>query len=237
MNILGIIPARGGSKGIKNKNILDINGKPLIGYTIESALKSKLCDKVVVSTDSRKIEGVVRDLYNIEVIKRPSQFAQDDSPIEEALLHAVEYLEKKKGYITDILVWMQPNVPIRKKGIIDEVINKLINSNADSSVTCFKADQIPETMNIINKKGRLVPLFKNIKSIRRQEFPKRYLFDGSVIALKAENLFKTKGIREMHIYLGKDIVPVIQTKKKYSIEIDGPDDLSLVKYYLSQVSS
>jgi len=234
MKILGIIPARGGSKGIKDKNILNLLGKPLIGYTIESALSSKLLDKIVVSTDSNKIANVVESNYGVEVIKRPSEFAKDDSPIEEALLHTVEYLERGRGYKADIVVWMQPNVPIRKENVIDDVIRDLVNSEADSCVTCFEADQIPEVMKIVNTKGRLASVFDDVHSIRRQEFPKRYLLDGSVVAIRAKNLFNTRGIRKLHIYLGEDVIPVIQQDRMYSLEIDVPDDVQRVKYYLSK---
>ena len=236
MQVLAIIPARGGSKGIKDKNIMIFNGKPLIGYTIEDSLASKLIDKIVVSTDSKKIENFVISRYNVEVVKRPAKFAKDDSPIEEALLHVVEYLKKKDNYKADIVVWMQANVPIRKKGIVDEVVRRLINSGADSCVTCYEADQVPEAMKIINEKGRLLPIFKNVKGIRRQEFPKRYLLDGSVVALRVENLYKTRGIRRAHIYIGKEVIPIIQEKRIYSIEIDVPDDVVQLKYYIRQIN-
>lgn len=236
MNILGIIPARGGSKSLKDKNILDLNGKPIIGYTIEDALKSRLLDRVVVSTESTKITNVVKGLYDIEVIKRPRKYAKDDSPVEEALLHAVEYLQEEEGYKTDIAVWMQPNVPIRREGVVDEAIEKLVNSDADSCATCYQIDQIPEAMKIINKKGRLIPLCKDVKGIRRQEFPERYLLDGSVVVLRARNLFKTRGIRRSHIYLGKEVIPVIQERRMYSLELDVPDDFSLLKYYWGEIN-
>lgn len=237
MNILGIIPARGGSKGLKDKNILDLNGKPLIGYTIEAALASKLLDRVVVSTDSDKIADVVKGSYSVEVIKRPPIFAKDDSPVEEALLHAVECLKQKEKYAVDIVVWMQANVPIRKEGVIDETIEKLINSDADSCVTCREIDQIPELMKIINEKERLIPIFKDVSGIRRQEFPKRYLLDGSVVAIRAENLIKTRRIRKAHIYLGKEIIPLVQESKIYSIEVDTPEDFLLAMYYMEQIST
>jgi CMP-N,N'-diacetyllegionaminic acid synthase len=168
MNIVGIIPARGGSKGVKNKNILDLCGKPVIGYAIEAALNASSLDKVVVSTDSEKIASVVRKLYDVEVIMRPVELAKDDSPIEEALLHAVEYLRENQNYNSDIVAWMQANVPIRQDGIIDVVVNKLINSDADSCVTCYEIEQMPEWMNIINEKERLELISKDIGAIRRQ---------------------------------------------------------------------
>lgn len=235
MKILGVIPARGGSKGVRDKNILSLFGKPLIGYTIEAALDSNVLDKVVVSTDSDKITAVVKRLYNIEIIKRPLEFATDESPIEEALLHVVKYLAKVRKYKADIVVWMQPNVPIRKNGIVDEVVGSLVNSNADSCVTCYEVDQIPELMKIINKKGMLVPIHDDVSAIRRQEFPQRYLLDGSVVALRVKNLLNTRGIRKAHIYLGKEVIPVVQKKMMYRVEIDVSEDVNLVRYYMKQM--
>lgn len=237
MSILGIVPARGGSKGVKDKNIIDIGEKPLISYTLETALKAKSLDKVVVSTDSDKIASVVRRSRDVQIIKRPAEFARDDSPIEESFFHAIEYLRQKENFNTEILVWMQPNVPIRKNGIIDEVVSFLVNSDADSCVTCYETDQVPEVMKFINDRGRLEPLYDDVCAIRRQEFSKRYLLDGSVVALRVKNLYETRGIRKAHIYLGKEVIPVIQEKKMYSIEIDVPEDIPLVKYYMEQMST
>lgn len=234
MKILGIIPARGGSKGVKDKNISDLFGKPMIAYTIESALKSKLIDKVVVSTDSCKIQNVVESLFPIKVIPRPAQYAQDDSPIEEALLHAVEYLSEKNGYRADIVVWMQANLPIRDDQVIDEAVKGLIDSDADSCVTCYEVEQMPEAMKILNNRGRLIPDFGESYSVRRQEFKKRYLLDGAVVVMRVQNLLKNRGIRKMHVYLGTEVIPIFQKEKKYSIEVDTPDDLEVVKFYLEK---
>ena len=233
MKVLGVIPARGGSKRVKDKNILPIKGKPLIGYTIEDALSSKLMDKVVVSTDSDKIAGVVKEVYDIEVIMRPAEYAKDDSPIEEALLHAHEYFAKQ-DFLADIVVWMQANVPIRKEGMIDQVIEKLSYSDADSCVTCCVSQEPVELMKVINDQGMLVPLQNNVKSIRWQEFPKRYLLDGSIVALRADNLYKTRGIRRAHIYLGEKVIPMVQEESIYSLEVDTPHELKLFDYYLER---
>lgn len=233
MNIVGIIPARGGSKGVKNKNILNFHGKPLIGYTLEAALKAVSLDRVVVSTDSKEIADVVRSSYEVEIVKRPEEYARDNSPIEEVLLHVVEYLQKEENYKTDIVVWLQANIPMREEGIVDKVVEKLVNSDADSCVTCYEVDQIPEVMKVINEQGMLVPLF-DTPAIRRQELPKRYLLDGSVVALRAQNLFECKGIRKAHVYLGKRVLPVIQKAKRYSLEIDELDDVPLAKFYLKE---
>lgn len=232
MNILCVIPARGGSKGLKDKNILRINGQPLIAYTIDAALKASCLNKIVVSTDSRKIADVVENLFTIQVIKRPREFALDDSPIEEALLHAVEFLKKQQEVAADIVVWLQPNVPIRPQGLIDQVVKKLVQSDADSCVTCYEVNQIPELMKVIDKKGRLIPLYPRVKDYHRQVFAKRYLLDGSVVAIRAKNLYESRGVRKAHVYLGKEVLPVIQRKKEYSLEVDTADEVPLATYYL-----
>ena len=235
MNILGVIPARGGSKGVPGKNIMQLCGKPLISYTILSAMESDLLDRLVVSTDSKKIADVVSNNFDIEVINRPAEYARDNSPIEEALIHGIEYLNSTINYQADIIVWMQPNVPIRDKGIIDKAISMLLNSDADSCITCYEATQIPELMKVINTEGFLEPCEKDIDGIRRQELPRKFLADGSVVVLRAENLFKYKGVRKAHIYMGEKVIPLVQTKRKYSVEIDDFEDFGLVELYMKKL--
>ncbi len=235
MNIIGVIPARGGSKGVKSKNILDLGGKPVIGHTIEAAQKAKTLDKVIVSTDSEEIADVVRQHYDVEIIMRPSELALDDSPIEEALLHVVETLKKEENYETDIVVLMQANVPFRADGLIDEVVEKLVHSDAHASVTCHPVTQAPELMKVVDEQGFLQPLVKDVKAIRRQEFPDRYMLDGSVAAVLAQNLYDTRGIRRAHVFLGEKVLPTIQKDDYFSIEIDNWDDFFLAQYYLDKL--
>lgn len=235
MSVVGIIPARGGSKGLENKNILKLNGKPLIGYVIEQALASNLLDKVVISTDSEIIAKVVRALYTVDVIMRPVELAQDDSPIEGALLHAVNTLKENEGISTDIVVWMQANVPFRPVGLIDEVVDNLLKFvDADSCVTCYEATQRPELMKVANEKNRLQSIKKDVYAIRRQEFPTHYLLDGSVIAMRTKNLIDTYGIRQPHVYLCEEVIPVVQKRAMYSIEVDVEEDLFLAKFYMDR---
>lgn len=229
MNILGIIPARGGSKGFPRKNIQMLLGKPVIAHTIIAAHRSNLITRLVVSTEDEEIAEISRR-YGVEVIPRPIELAADDSPIEQALRHSVTFLREKEGYEPVIVVQMQANVPVRKEGMIDTVIRKLINSGADSAVTIYEVDQGPELMNRL-KGDRLFPRYKLPKGYRRQDFPKLYLLDGAVLATKTEALFKTIGDCRAHAYLGYDVRGVIQ-EKFYTIEIDSPEDLILAKAIL-----
>lgn len=234
MNILCVIPARGGSKGLRNKNIKPLLGKPLIAYTIEAALKSKLSNKVVVSTDDPKIAHVVKK-YHIQVINRPKKYATDTSPIEIALRYSVDYLKAKENYAADIIVWLQANIPVRKTGQIDNVVKKLILSNADSAVTVSAVEQFPQWMKKMDKCNFLHPLFNNSKQYRRQDIKPLYRLDGAVVAVKAKILMGTKNLRGVHVFLGKRIIGVIQ-EKKYSIEIDSKEDFDLVKHTFKKIN-
>src|SRR3989338_10705521 len=112
MEVLAIIPARSGSKGLPGKNIYKIDGKPLIAYSIQSAKESKLINRVVVSTDSNKI-GDVAKRYGAEVIIRSKNLALDATPTLPVLRHAVRFLKNKEGYYPDIVVLLQPPTPTR----------------------------------------------------------------------------------------------------------------------------
>ena len=229
MNILGIIPARGGSKGFPRKNVQILLDKPVIAYTIIAAQRSKLITRLTVSTEDEEIAEISRR-YGVEVIPRPMELAADDSPIEDALRHAITFLKNKEGYYPDIVVQMQANVPIRKEGMIDMVIEKVIDSGADSAISIYEADQIPEAMKRLEG-DRLFPRYGLPKGYRRQDFPKLYLADGAVLATKTEVLFETIGDRRGHAYLGNDIRGVIQ-EKFYTMEIDLPEDIILAEAIL-----
>ena len=114
LKFLAIIPARGGSKEIKNKNLIKINNKPLVSYSIESAKKSKFIDKIVVTTDNKNIMRVSKN-FGAEIIMRPKNISGDKAKVEDAILHALDYLKHKKKYIPDYLVLLQPTSPLRKK--------------------------------------------------------------------------------------------------------------------------
>ena len=226
MNILIIIPARGGSKGLKEKNIKLLAGKPLIGYTIEAALESELADKIVVSTEDEKIAEVSRN-YGIQVIDRPVEYSTDDAPIEWALRQAVRYLEESENYSADVVVWLQANVPIRKRGQIDAVIQKLIDTGADSVITVTEVTQRPEFMMKIN--GDRVTQFARGKETRRQEFSEPlYNADGAVLAMRTKVLLGTEGMTGAHVYLGEDIRSVVE-EPQYAIEIDDQFDFDVAE--------
>ena len=230
MNIVIIIPARGGSKGLKNKNIKPLLGKPLLCYTVDAARESKLANRIIISTEDKDISKVSRE-YGVEIVNRPMEYSTDNAPIELALRHVIKYLEQNENYFANVVVELQANVPIRKKGQIDNVIKKLINTKADSVVTVVGVTKRPEFMKKITKRDKIIHLTKT-KKVTRQEYKnKLYVLDGAVLAIKRDVLMKTESLTGAHVYLGEDIRCIIQ-KPKYAIEIDEQFDFDVAEALL-----
>ena len=132
--IVGIIPARGGSKGLPKKNIKDLCGKPLICYTIETAINSNLIDKIVVSTDDEETARIASKYNEIDVCMRPYKLSTDTASTESALIHACEFLTKKKNIDVDYVLTLEPTSPFRSINIIKQAINLLLDDSFDSVV-------------------------------------------------------------------------------------------------------
>lgn len=187
MNFLSLIPARGGSKGIPNKNIKFLDGKPLIYYSIEVAKKAKLVNRVVVSTDSKEISAVAKK-YGAEVIDRPAELASDESPTELTMIHAVVELEKS-GYKPDYIVLLQPTSPLRYLDDIDNSINKILKDKADSLLSV----QFNKHFLWKDVKGRFTPVnYDILDRPRRQKRNLEFLENGSIYITSFDILMKTK---------------------------------------------
>ncbi len=138
--ILAIIPARKGSKEIPSKNKKILSGKPLISWTVDSALSSSYINKIVVSTDDKEIIDLVSNKRIETPFLRPKKFSGDHSSTESVLLHCLEFLEKNEEYVPDIVILLQPTSPLRKEGSIDDAIETFFKKKSDSllSVTDSK---------------------------------------------------------------------------------------------------
>lgn len=228
--VLGIIPARGGSKGIPRKNIRPICGKPMIVYTIEAANRSKRLSRVVVSTDDDCIAQVSQQA-GAQVIRRPAEYAKDTAPIEFALRHAVQEVEKQ-GRKVDIVVWMQANLPLRKDGVIDESVRIMIEEGADSVVTVVQFRK-PIQWSFRMEGNRLIP-FEGINQyiVRRQDCVPAYYQDGAVITMRRDNLMGPDAPKgQWPAYYGRDRRAIVQ-EAQYGIEVDEPADLWLVDFMM-----
>ena len=140
-NVVAVIPARGGSKGVPGKNIKLLGGKPLISYVLEAAKKCQLIDRIIVSTDDEQIAEVAKK-YGAEVpFMRPAELAEDATPTELVLKHAVEWLEQNEKYKTDIVVFFQLTDLPRTKGLIEKVVSRILEDDSLDSVfvaTCTR---------------------------------------------------------------------------------------------------
>jgi CMP-N-acetylneuraminic acid synthetase len=175
-NILGVITARGGSKGIPGKNIKLLGAKPLIAYTIEAAKKSRLLTHLIVSTDDEEIAAVAKQ-YGAEVpFMRPKELSQDNTPHLPVMQHAIEFMEKKLGIIFDYSVIFQPTSPFRTVEDIDGTLQKLIDTGADSAVSVCEIEPSAHPMKVKKLAGdRVLPYcIEEPEGIRRQDLPIAY---------------------------------------------------------------
>jgi len=185
--VLAIIPARGGSKGVPRKNIRQLAGKPLIAYTIEQALKSKYINRLVVSTDDAEITEVSKQ-YGTEVIRRPDELARDDTPSLPVFQHAIQHLEEKEGYYTDLVVILQPTSPLREVEDIDGAIDKLLTVSCDSVVSVCELEHPLHWMYTLDG-DRLKPIITG-KVSRRQDATKVYQLNGAVYVTRRDVIIR-----------------------------------------------
>ncbi|KPA16663.1 Acylneuraminate cytidylyltransferase, partial [Candidatus Magnetomorum sp. HK-1] len=226
---LCIILARGGSKGVPRKNILLLNNKPILTYTINDARESTLIDKIVISTEDSEIAQVSKD-YGAKVIMRPAEYATDNAPMDLALRYTVREL-KKTGVNINIVVPLYANVPVRKKGIIDCVIEKLISTGADSVQTYSPCQKPPQwACKIIDDKPSLLES-KHNDIFRRQEFEPAYFPNGSAMAVRYDVLMDEKNISKPDGFLGTDRRAVV-VENEFSVDIDEPIDLLYAKFQI-----
>jgi CMP-N,N'-diacetyllegionaminic acid synthase len=225
-NILSIIPARGGSRGISRKNVGLLCGKPLIAYTIEAALSSKLIDRVVVSTEDEQIAEVSKE-YGAEVIRRPSELAQDDTPSLPVYQHAIRYLEKTEDYHPEIIVILQPTSPLRIVEDIDRAIEGFLEAKYDSIVSLCEVEHPPQWMYTLAG-NRLKPLIKEGQKVtRRQDAPKVYRLNGAVYVTSRDII-----VKENHV-LGRDTRAHIMPIER-SIDIDTELDFKLAELLMRE---
>jgi N-acylneuraminate cytidylyltransferase/CMP-N,N'-diacetyllegionaminic acid synthase len=228
--ILALIPARLGSKGLKKKNIKNFINKPLFLWPAKAALKSKYIDKVVVSSDSKKIVNLSKK-NNIESpFLRPKNLSTDNAKSIDVIIHAIKFYENRKEFF-DYLILLEPTSPLTDNKDIDNAIKEMINNTrADTLVSIYPA--INNHPNYLFKKNKNNFLKNNIltsKFTRRQDLDKVYYLDGSLYIGKIKHLKKYK------TFTGKKTLGFTMDKIK-SFEIDDKVDLSIVqllykKYY------
>jgi len=228
MAIIAIIPARGESKSIPRKNIKLLAGKPLIAYTIETALKCKLLDRIIVSTDDKEIAAISKK-HGAEVpFMRPRELALDSIPMLPVLQHAVSYLEQNEKLHIDIVVLLQPTSPFREVSDIESCIKKLKKEKADSVVTVCEAEHNPYFVMMKFQDDNLVPLLKTEKPVTtRQDALKVYRLNGAVYAVKRDVL-----MNENKIFTDNTKAVIMPQEK--SIDLDHPLDFEFAEFLIKK---
>jgi N-acylneuraminate cytidylyltransferase len=229
---LGVIAARGGSKGFPGKNLCRLAGLPLIVHTILAAQQSRILDGFLVTTDDPAIAEAARAAGASVPFMRPPELATDDIPVWPAVLHATEQWEKMAGRSADAVVLLQPTSPLRTAGDIDGCITRFRDSEADicSSVTAphdspyfNMVEPVPGEQDLIRPCSPLM-----LNRSRRQEAPPVYVLNGAVYVVRRDVL---QGL-ENQFRIGRNVS--YEMPRARSVDIDGPDDLEFAEWLLSR---
>ena len=222
MNLLAVITARGGSKGVPRKNVLELCGKPLIAWTIEAAQKSNYIDRLIVSTEDEEIADISRS-YGADVpFIRPAELAMDDTPALAAVLHALEQLP---GYENILL--LQPTSPLRTAEDIDGIVDFCKQRNAPVAVSVCESSKHPNWMFTCGVDERLSPFTNDPIALNRQELPKIYSVNGSLYYAR------TKWIEQSRGFYTPETLGYIMPNER-SVDIDSPLDWKWAEFLLSE---
>lgn len=219
---LAIIPARGGSKRLPRKNVLDLCGKPLIAWSIEAALKSKYISKIIVSSDDEEILNIAKE-YKADFIKRPDELASDTATTFDALKHTLENVEKY-----DYVVLLQPTSPLRTEKHINEAIELIEEKNADAIISVCEMEHSPLWSNILDENLDMSNFLSDeVLNKRSQDLPKYYRLNGAIYICKIDKFLQNRG------FFLKDKVFAYIMDKKDSVDIDEEIDFKLAQFCLT----
>ncbi len=217
-SFLAIILARGGSKRLPRKNVLDLCGKPLIAYSIEAGLKSKYIDEVVVSSDNDEIISISEE-FGANTIKRPEELSNDTATTFDAIKHAIDNVEKY-----DYIVLLQPTSPLRDSKHIDEAIELLEIKNADAVVSVCEMDHSPLWSNTLDASLSMKNfLTDEILNKRSQDLEKYYRLNGAIYICKTDKLIEEKS------FMLKDNIFAYVMNKQSSVDIDEEIDFKMAE--------
>ena len=232
---IGLIPARGGSKGIKNKNIVPLAGKPLIQYTIEAATQSKLLSDCIVSTDDQAIADAAKRCGTKTPFLRPAELATDDARSQDVALHALDAYDPDNSF--EYVCLLQPTSPLRIAADIDECIRLAEEHDADSVLSFTNTDTYhPYQTYFIDADGSggnrpsARQAFDYELGVPRQEFPPAVYRNGAIF------LTRIAYLRKHRSFIAKDVVPYIMPANR-SVNIDVKEDLRYAEFLLSETSS
>lgn len=223
MNVLGVILARAGSAGLKNKHLLPLLGRPVISYTFDHALAARQLTRIVVSSDCPQILRMAA-AAGFETIVRPAGLATADASVQDVMLHALEQVEERPGFRADALAVLYGNVPIRPRGAIDRAIAILSEAQCDSVRSFSPVGKWHPAWMASLAGDQVIPL-QNGSIHRRQDLPELFLHDGAVVVVSRESMLRAKTMPEdPHAFFGIDRRG-FKTEMGQTVEIDHQRDL------------
>jgi CMP-N-acetylneuraminic acid synthetase len=229
MNTLAVILARAGSKGLPDKCVLPLAGRPVIAYTIAHAQQSRYVTDIVLTTDSPRARSLAH-AAGIDVIDRPAELAADTARVDDAVRHAVQQYEAEDGGRVDVVVILYGNVPVRGEGIIDRCVNHLIEARCDSVRTLTPAGKHhPDWAHKLDDDRMIQHRVNSIH--RRQELEPVYFHDSAVIVVTRDALFAAAGQDDPHRFFGADRRGVVQNPED-TVDIDTRADFYLAEAIL-----
>ena len=231
MKVLGVIPARGGSKSIPRKNLADVNGRPLLSFIIEVAQEAKELDRLVVSTDDEEIATVARKWGADVPFLRPPELATDEVDLVSVVRHAMQEMDRL-GFVADAIVSLQPTSPFLESDDIDLAIQKLEDTGADSVASVLPIDHEHPFWVKRLVGDRVLPFneYTDESYLQRQDLPPAFIFDGGIFVRRRRLLEEWSG---RDFGLGNDVRAVVLDAWK-SLHIDDPLHLELVRAIVRQ---
>jgi len=198
--VLGLIPARGGSKGLPGKNIVELCGKPLIAWSIETALQAGCIDELAVSTDSEEIAKIAEQSGAVVPFLRPAALATDTSPSIDVVTHALDYYRDRRSKNFDFVVLIEPTSPLREASDIDLALEEMLAAGADSVVSvCLAGNSHPAFMFRVGVDGRLEATQSGgFKTLRRQDLEPAFFPEGMVYASCVKKLREHQGFFQLN---------------------------------------
>ncbi|MBO4389011.1 MAG: acylneuraminate cytidylyltransferase family protein [Spirochaetales bacterium] len=230
MKVLGLIPARGGSKGVPRKNIIDIQGKPLISYSIEAGLGAKqagLIDELVVSTDDQEIADISIRFGASVPFLRPDYLSNDTAKSVDVMIHAYEFY-KDRGRCFDTILLLQPTTPLRTVSDIRSALKLFEEQSVTSLISCYREEYICDLVTY-HKRGNLAIALNNghNKGARRQELEDLYVRNGAIYITTVDQMIRNHRVFD-------DVPAMYVMPKDRSVNIDCMDDVEMLRWKLSK---
>tara|TARA_B100000315_G_scaffold123505_1_gene113502 strand:- start:467 stop:1165 length:699 start_codon:yes stop_codon:yes gene_type:complete len=227
---LAIIPARGASKGIPRKNIISVNGAPLISYTIGAALASSRVSRVIVSSENEEVLDI-SESCGADIINRPLELAGDDSSADAVIFHCLDTLKTEENFIPESFVLLQPTSPLRTYRHIDEATKLFIENSSQAVVSVFESTNHPLKSFKVDERGFITGLISNEYILTpRQQLPKAYIPNGAIF------IIKTEAFRKHRTLLPPETLPYFMSKSD-SVDVDDMNDLDYVAFLMKKRNS